>query len=125
MKHALIIEDSEIISLMIEDELAELGFTSSARAASQSQAIQLAEDMCPDLITADDRLSDGSGIAAVRHICRHEAFPVLFITGDPKHIKDAIPDAVILEKPYTHADLAHPVRLALETARIYSYVHVL
>lgn len=125
MKHALIIEDSEIISLMIEDELAELGFTSSARAASQSQAIQLAEDMCPDLITADDRLSDGSGIAAVRHICRHEAIPVLFITGDPKQIKDAIPDAVILEKPFTHADLAHAVRLALETARIYSYVHVL
>ena len=125
MKHALIIEDSEIISLMIEDELAELGFTSSAKAASQSQAIQLAEDMCPDLITADDRLSDGSGIAAVRHICRHEAIPVLFITGDPKQIKDAIPDAVILEKPFTHADLADAVRLALETARIYSYVHVL
>jgi CheY-like chemotaxis protein len=125
MKHALIIEDHEIIAAMIEDELAELGYTTSAKAESQLQAIRLAEQKCPDLITADDRLFDGSGIAAVRHICRHQAIPVLFITGDPNHIKDAVPDAVILEKPFTHGGLADAVRLAVEAARIYSNVHVL
>lgn len=125
MKHALIIEDREIIAFMIEDELAELGYASSAKAASQLQAVRLAEQRCPDLITADDHLSEGSGVAAVRHICRHQAIPVLFITGDPKHIQHEVPDSVILEKPFMHAELADAVRLAVDAARTYSYVHVL
>jgi CheY-like chemotaxis protein len=125
MKHALIIEDSEIVALMIQDELAELGYASAAVATSELQAIRLAEQRCPDLITADDRLSGGSGIAAVRHICRHQAIPVVFVTGDPRHIEQVIPDAAILEKPFSHAGLACAVQAAVESARIYSYVHIL
>lgn len=125
MKHALIIEHCEIIAVMIEDELAELGYPSAVRATSQLEAIRLAEARCPDLVTADERLSDGSGIEAVRRICRHEAIPVVFITGDPECIRAAIPEAVILEKPFTHAGLAGAIRLAIEDARIYPHVHVL
>ena len=119
MKHALIIEDREVIALMIEDELAEFGYDSAAKATSEGQAIRLAKQRCPDLITADDRLSDGSGIAAVRQICRHQAIAVVFITGDPKHIEQAIPDAVILEKPFTHSELAAAILLAVESPHTY------
>jgi CheY-like chemotaxis protein len=119
MKHALIIEDRAVIALMIEDELAEFGYKSAAKATSQTQAIVLSEQRCPDLITADDGLSEGSGIAAVRHICRNQAIPVVFITGDPRSIEDAIPDAVILEKPFSHSGLGSAIRLAVDGARIY------
>jgi CheY-like chemotaxis protein len=125
MQHALIIEDREVIALMIQDELAELGFASAAIASSQYEAIQLAERRYPDLITVDDGLSSGSGIEAVRHICRHQAIPVVFITGDAKTVTDTVAEAIILEKPFTHAALAEAVRLATEGARTYSYVHVL
>jgi two-component system, response regulator PdtaR len=120
MKHALIIEDRAVIALMIEDELAEFGYSSAAKAASQMQAIALAEQRCPDLITADDGLSEGSGIEAVRHICRSRAIPVVFITGDPNSIECAIPDAVILEKPFSHSGLSSAIRLAIDNARVYS-----
>lgn len=113
MKHALIIEDRELIALMIESELADFGYVSADRATSQHEAIRLAKQRCPDLVTADDRLSDGSGIAAVRHICRHRAIPVVFITGDPEHIKQAVPDAIILEKPFTHSGLERAIWLAV------------
>jgi CheY-like chemotaxis protein len=81
--HALIIEDRPVIALMIEDELADLGYASAAIATSETQAIDLANQRRPDLITADDDLAQGSGIAAVRHICRDQAIPVVFITGEP------------------------------------------
>jgi CheY-like chemotaxis protein len=120
MKHALIIEDRELIALMIESELAEFGYASADRATSQREAIRFANQRCPDLVTADDRLSYGSGIAAVRHICRHRAIPVVFITGDPEHIEQAIPGAVILEKPFTHSGLARAIRLAVDGARTHA-----
>ena len=119
MKHALIIEDRMVIALMIEDELAEFGYASAAIATSQKSAIELAEERCPDLITADDSLENGSGIAAVRHICRDQQIPVVFITGEPQHIQEAVPGAVILDKPFTHSGLARAIGLAIERARAY------
>ena len=120
MKHALIIEDEEVIALMIEDELTEFGYATIAKATSQLEAVRSAEHECPNLITADDRLSDGSGIAAVRHICRDRAIPVVFITGDPASVEEAIPDAVILEKPFTHFELGSAIRRAVSSARAYA-----
>lgn len=117
MKHALIIEDRELIAVMIENELIEFGYSSADRATSERDAIRFAERRCPDLVTADDHLSEGSGIAAVRHICRHQTIPVVFITGDPEHIEQAVPDAVILEKPFSYSGLARAIRLAVEGAR--------
>ena len=67
-KHALVIEDFPIIAMSIGDELAEMGF-STAVAATEAEAVALAEERCPDLIIADLRLAQGCGIEAVRHIC--------------------------------------------------------
>lgn len=79
MKHALIIEDNALIALMIRDYLEECGYDSVDLASTQGEAIQLAEQRCPDLITADDSLEHGSGVEAIRHICRGKAIPVIFI----------------------------------------------
>lgn len=119
MKHALIIEDRALIASMIEHELVEFGFQSVRTARSEREAIRLAEELCPDLITADDRLADGSGVAAVRHICRHQAIPVIFITGSPEAIRGKIADAVILEKPFTHAELRNAIPAAVKAARLF------
>jgi two-component system, response regulator PdtaR len=120
MKHALVIEDRPLIAMLIEEELIEYGYGSARTARSERDAIRMAEERCPDLITADDRLSDGSGIAAVRHICRDQAIPVIFITGEPDMIRQSVPDAVILEKPFTHAELRLAIPAAVKAARPYS-----
>src|SRR4051794_13315353 len=120
MKHALIIEDRIMIAIMIEQLLAECGYGSAQIAVSQDEAISFAQQRCPDLITADDRLASGSGIEAVREICRHQAIPVIFISGDAEQIRQTIPDAVIVEKPFTHAPLRSAIPAAVKSARIYS-----
>ena len=120
MKHVLIIEDRAVIAMMIEQELFEHGYKSAHIANSHKEALRMAHDRCPDLITADDHLADGSGIAAVREICRDRAIPVIFITGDPGRITRSVPDAVIVEKPFTHTELRLAIPVAMKAARVYT-----
>ena len=80
-KHALIIEDFPVIAMSIQDELGDMGF-SAAIAATEAEAVALAEERCPDLIIADARLAQGSGIDAVRRICRDRPIAVIFMSGD-------------------------------------------
>lgn len=116
--HALIIEDEPLIAMMIEDELRELGFETFDIAVYEQQAIIIAEQRCPDLITADDRLTEGSGISAVRTICADKAIPVVFITGNPHELDN--PDAVSLAKPFGGDALKTAVEQACAGARTYA-----
>jgi DNA-binding response OmpR family regulator len=116
--HALIIEDQPLIAMMIEEELAEQGYTTFDFATRQADAVQLAVKRCPDLITADDQLIEGTGIGAVREICAHQAIPVVYIAGALDEL--SIPDAVILPKPFRSHDLREAVRRAIATPRTYA-----
>lgn len=113
MKHALIIEDQPLIATTVEDVLGDLGFESVATAASQEEAIRLAEVRCPDIIVADERLESGSGLAAVRHICQDNSIPVVFLTGDPASVHGMVENAVVLEKPAAAHKLDEAIRLVL------------
>ena len=98
--HALIIEDEFLVALGIEDSLESLGFTSRETVATEETAIKAAHQHTPDLITADVRLAKGNGIAAVRTILRNQQVPVVFITGNAEIVREQMPDAVVLQKPY-------------------------
>ena len=111
--HALIIEDEPFTSMLIEDRLRELGFTSFAFAISENEAVAAALERCPDLITADVQLSPGFGIDAVQRICDKRPIPVLYITGTASTARERCPQAVVLQKPCGEADLrsaVHEVR---------------
>ena len=104
-KHALVIEDFPIIAMSIGDELAEMGF-STAVAATEAEAVALAEERCPDLIIADLRLAEGCGIEAVRHICGDRPVAVIFMSGDPEPVGGrGAGQAGFLSKPFTSAAL--------------------
>src|ERR1700712_1290120 len=75
--HALIIEDSYLIAAAIQEDLSQVGFTTFDLVARSVQAVAAAKLRCPDLITADERLSDGSGLAAVREICAAKPIPTI------------------------------------------------
>ena len=112
--HALIIEDQFLIATLIEDELRELGYTSFRTVDRQSDAVEAARLRCPDLITADDRLTEGSGIEAVRLICRGASIPVVFIVGDPEGFVAPIAGAVLIGKPFGGTRLHQAVAEAIQ-----------
>jgi CheY-like chemotaxis protein len=97
---ALIIEDEFFITMVMEDALRPLGYTRFDVADCVAEAIQAAEENCPDLIVADERLADGRGTDAVRAICSGRKIPVVFVTGSADEVAAVLPDAIIVQKPF-------------------------
>ena len=113
--HALIIEDEYFTALLIEDRLRELGFTSFAVAADEDEAVTLARQRCPDVITSDVQLACGCGIDAVQRICDDKPIPVLYITGTATLVRERCPSAAVIQKPFGAASLREAV---LEVMRV-------
>lgn len=99
--HALIIEDEPITAMLIEDQLRALGYISVAFAVTEAEAVAEARRRCPDLITADVRLPEGCGIAAVEAICEGRRIPVVFITGSAPEVRTRLRTAVVVPKPFS------------------------
>lgn len=112
--YALIIEPNALISMLIEEELRELGFTSFDWACSQIHAIASAAKRFPDLITSEYVLDEGTGVGAVRAICAEKPVPTVFLVADHHAIRPIVSGAVVLEKPFQAIDF----RTAVETARL-------
>jgi FixJ family two-component response regulator len=67
----------------------------------------------PDLITADVRLANGSGIAAIQSILQQGyTAPVVFITGNAEVVREALPGAVVVQKPFQDNALRDAIALA-------------
>lgn len=110
--HALIIEDEVSIVDRVEQALRGAGYHSFDIAFSASEAVAAATRRCPDIITADLRLVDGSGVDAVLEICSGQAIPVIFITSQGSEIDKLIPGAVIVDKPFKADDIEVACALA-------------
>ena len=111
--HALIIEDHYLIVSLVQDLLRDLGYTSFAVENTEEDAIRSAQAQCPDIITADDRLIEGSGVVAVQKICESKPIPVVFIVGDPANLLRQHPGATVVEKPFRVNELSVAVGHAL------------
>ena len=98
--HALIIEDSYLLAMAIEDALSPLGYSSFDVAPDVPAALAAAEARCPDLIVADQRLDSGTGTEAVRRICAEKPIPVVFVTASANEVRADLPRAIIVDKPF-------------------------
>jgi two-component system, response regulator PdtaR len=100
MCHVLIIEDDALLALDLETLLSIHGATSFSFAATEEQAVRLACSHKPAIMTADVRLREGSGPAAVARITGDLGFiPTIFITGTPDECLPCDPPHRIFEKP--------------------------
>lgn len=111
--HALILEDQTIFAMLVEDELRELGYTSFDIVDTEEAAIMCAADRCPDLISADERLASGSGVAAIRTICADRRIPFVFITSYPNEVRKELPDAPLLGKPFWPPRMKDAIKRAI------------
>lgn len=100
---------------MIQDELFAAGYKTVQLASTEQDAIRMAKEQCPDLITVDEELDSGSGVAAIRHICRDRSIPAVFIVTDSRKVQRAIPDATVLLKPFSEKALKAAIGKARET----------
>ena len=107
-RHALIIEDEILIALEIEQLLQDEGFLSADVATTPREALICAKAHRPDLITADIRIAEGTGIEAVAAISSAIGeIPVVFVTGNAEMVRGRAEPVV--EKPINPRDLHRAV----------------
>lgn len=110
--HVLIIEDRTVIAMSIEDELRDMGLKSIAIAESKAAAVASARARSPDLILADYDLPDGTGVEAVQEIGHIRPVPAIFLTSLVEELFVALPDAILIEKPFKSSALVAAVNRA-------------
>ncbi len=115
--HALIIEDQWFVALALEEALRDIGYTSFDHADGIGSAVAAAERRCPDLILSDQQLLDGTGVQAVTAICTGRSIPVVFVTANASEVRDLLPVALVVDKPFADQSL----RAAVSAARQYPF----
>ena len=114
--HALIIEDYALVAIGLQDELQRLGFASCDIASSKDEALGMAKARCPDVILADYRLVDGTGVEVVRAICADRPIPTIYVAGLVDEVLAEEPLATVLEKPVSSRRLIRAVQEVPATA---------
>ena len=120
--HALVIEDQFLIATLIEEELRELGYTTVTLCDSEEHAIASAFEHRPHLITADNELSAGTGVDAVRAICAKRTIPVVFIVGNLNELNSPVPYSATVQKPFVGSQLRQAVSAAVQQAKEHGYL---
>ena len=108
----LIIEDEPIIAMDIEELVQNCGHNVVGVAATEAEAVELAEKFKPGLILADINLGiGGDGSSAVARIMRHHYAPVIFVTAYPERLLtgEDLEPAYVITKPF------EPLTLAIAT----------
>lgn len=104
IERLLVVEDEPLLAFDTEHFLHGEGFAVAATVDTVAEALRvIAEDADLDLVLADVRLADGSGLEVAR-AAQGRGLPVLFVTGSfPEEAKALA--AGCLAKPYPQRDL--------------------
>jgi CheY-like chemotaxis protein len=110
----LVVEDEPMVSLALQDTLADFGCEVAGRAARLQPALDLARDLTFDVAVLDIDLG-GTRVDPVAEAIAARSLPIVYVTG---YGRDAAPRHVpgpVLEKPYEAAELQRALRKALGT----------
>lgn len=100
----LVVEDEPLVAFDNEHSLTEADYEIVATVDRASKAITLIESGAAiDLVLADIRLADGSGVDVAR-AAQARDIPVLFITGTPPDGAETLAEGVLM-KPYGPREL--------------------
>jgi CheY-like chemotaxis protein len=109
----MIVEDDAMIAFLLGEILKGMGHHVCATEATEDNAIAAALRYKPDLMIVDEHLRDGSGLSAVDVVLGNGPVPHLFVSGDAREITRRRPRAIVVEKPYSEADLARAIQKAM------------
>lgn len=107
----LIVEDEVLLAVELQYIVRDVGCRDVGLAMSSEEAVELAQQLTPDLALVDVHLQDGpTGVDVARHIARDCGSVVLFMTANVLRLPDDFAGACgVIGKPYSE----HAVRTAL------------
>jgi CheY-like chemotaxis protein len=100
----LLVEDEALVAAMLQDMLEALGARVVGPALTLDSACELAEGASFDAAVLDVNLR-GEDVSAVAALLSRRGIPFVFATGYGGGISAAWPDAPVVEKPYSIADI--------------------
>ena len=114
-KRVLVVEDEPMIRLLLDDMLADLGYTMAAEAGRLDEALAQAKDGEFDVAILDVNLN-GQAISPVVEVLRKRGLPFVFATGyGQRGVPEAYRETPTLQKPFQSDALAKAIVAA--TAR--------
>jgi response regulator NasT len=116
-RRVVIAEDEALIRLDLAEMLAEEGYDVVGQAGDGERAVELAEELRPDLVVLDVKMPKLDGIAAAERIASRRIAPVVILTAfSQRELVERARDAgamAYLVKPFTKSDLVPAVEMAV------------
>jgi DNA-binding response OmpR family regulator len=114
LSHRVLIIDGEpMISLLLGEMIEQIGHCVCGSASSPAAALALAAMPRPDLLIVDAVLEQDSGFETVAKSTETSFIPHIYITGNIRRLRNLMPDALALEKPFKETALAMAIQLAM------------
>jgi response regulator NasT len=116
-RRVLIAEDEALIRLDLKEMLEEAGYDVVGEAADGQQAIDLTEELRPDLVILDVKMPGMDGITAAEQIVSTAAAPVIMLTAfSQRELVERAAEAgamAYLVKPFDKSDLIPAIEVAI------------
>ena len=116
-RRVVIAEDEALIRLDLAEMLGEEGYEVVGQAADGERAVELAEELRPDLVMLDVKMPKLDGISAAQRIAEKRIAPVVILTAfSQRELVERARDAgamAYLVKPFTKNDLVPAVEMAV------------
>ncbi|MEQ6901714.1 response regulator [Nocardioides sp. YIM 152588] len=113
----VIAEDETLIRMDLAEMLGEEGYDVVGQAADGARAIELAEELRPDLVILDVKMPVLDGIAAAEAIAGKRIAPVVMLTAfSQRELVERAREAgamSYLVKPFTQSDLVPAIEMAV------------
>jgi AmiR/NasT family two-component response regulator len=113
----VIAEDETLIRMDLAEMLTEEGYDVVGQAGDGAKAIELAEQLSPDLVILDVKMPVLDGIAAAEAIAEKRIAPVVILTAfSQRDLVERARDAgamAYLVKPFTKSDLVPAIEMAV------------
>jgi two-component system, response regulator PdtaR len=112
----VVAEDEALIRLDLAEMLAEEGYVVVGQAADGQRAVQLVEELRPDLVVLDVKMPKLDGITAAARIAEQRIAPVVILTAfSQRDLVDRAREAgamAYVVKPFGKADLVPAIEMA-------------
>jgi response regulator NasT len=116
-RRVLVAEDESLIRLDLTEMLVEEGYEVVGEAGDGATAVQMAEQLRPDLVVLDVKMPVLDGISAAQRIVAQRIAPVLILTAfSQRELVERAREAgamAYLVKPFAKADLVPAIEMAL------------
>jgi two-component system, response regulator PdtaR len=116
-RRVVVAEDETLIRLDLVELLQEEGWTVAGEAPDGARAVELVEELAPDLVILDVKMPGLDGISAAERIAEKRLAPVVILTAfSQRELVERARDAgamAYVVKPFSKADLVPAIEMAV------------